>query len=196
MKKWAGLARPTNPAILYLPHKMGGLNLPLVSVQYKRLQVAKQSQLLTSSDHCVRHIAERSLQRDLTLKRGKFTPSVVVREVMIGNLDFTRKSLSNGAKVVVQEEACEERHGQLLGLERGGQMFRCASTDAAGTWGRVLMELSDEHRKFAINSAVDTLPHNANLHLWRRRSDDNCPLCGKRQTLIHVLNIMPSGSAG
>ena len=156
VKKWAGLARPANPAILYLPHKMGGLNLPLVSIQYKRLQVAKQSQLLTSSDHCVRHIAERSLQRDLTLKRAKFRPSVVVREVMIGNLDFTRKSLSNGAKVVVQEEACEERHGQLLGLERGGQMFRCASTDAAGTWGRVLMEQSDEHRKFAINSAVDT----------------------------------------
>ena len=75
---------------------------------------------------------------------------------MVGNPDFTRKSLSNGAKVVVQEEACEERHGQLPGLERGGQMFRCASTDAAGTWGRVLMEQSDEHRKFAINSAVDT----------------------------------------
>ena len=37
LKKWAGLARPANPAVLYLPHKMGGLNLPLVSVQYKRI---------------------------------------------------------------------------------------------------------------------------------------------------------------
>ena len=40
----------------------------------------------------------------------------------------------------------------------------------------------------AINSAVDTLPHNTNLHLWRKRNDDVCPLCGDRQTLIHVLN--------
>ena len=56
---------------------------------------------------------------------------------------------------------------------------------------QALMELSDEHRKFAINSAVDTLPHNANLHLWRKRNDDVCPLCGDRQTLIHVLNACP-----
>ena len=191
VKKWAGLARPANPAILYLPHKMGGLNLPLISIQYKRLQVVKQSQLLTSTDHCTRQIAERSLQRDLTLKRAKFRPSVVVRDMMVGNPNFNRKSLSKGAKLVVQEEACEERHEQLLGLKREGQMFRCTSSDAAGTWGRALMELSDEHRKFAINSAVDTLPHNANLHLWRKRNDDVCPLCGNRQTLIHVLNICP-----
>ena len=191
VKKWAGLAKPANSAILYLPHKMGGLNIPLISIQYKRLQVAKQSQLLTSSDNCVRQIAERSLQRDMTLKRSKFRPRVVVREVMIDNPDSTRTSLSNGAKMMVQEEAFDERHQQLLGLEREGQMFRCVSPNAADTWGKVLMELSDEHRKFAINSAVDTLPHNANLHLWQKRRDDTCPLCGQRQTLIHVLNACP-----
>ena len=60
----------------------------------------------------------------MTLKRAKFRPSVVVREVMVGNPDFTRKFLSNGAKVVVQEKACKERHGQQVGFERGGQMFR------------------------------------------------------------------------
>ena len=191
LKKWAGLARPANPAVLYLPHKMGGLNLPLVSVQYKRLQVVKQSQLLTSVDHCTRQIAERSLQRDLSLERAKFRPSVVVRDVMVGNPDINRKSLARGAKLMVQEEACEERHKRLLSLEREGQMFRCTSSDAAATWGQALMELSDEHRKFAINSAVDTLPHNANLRLWRKRNDDACPLCGDRQTLIHVLNACP-----
>ena len=188
LKKWAGLARPANPAVLYLPHKMGGLNLPLVSVQYKRIQVVKQSQLLTSSDHCTRQIAERSLQRDLSLERAKLKPSVVVRDVMIGNPDINRKSLARGAKLIVQEEAFEERHERLLSQEREGQMFRCTSSDAADIWGRALMDLSDEHRKFAINSAVDTLPHNANLHLWRKRNDDACPLCGDRQTLIHVLN--------
>ena len=67
-KKWAGLARSVNSAILYLPQKMGDLNLPLISVLYKRLQVARQSQLLTSPDPCVRHMAEKALQRDLTLK--------------------------------------------------------------------------------------------------------------------------------
>ena len=178
VKKWAGLARPANTAILYLPHKMGGLNLPLISIQYKRLQVVKQSQLLTSTNHCTRQMAERSLQRDLTLKRAKFQPRVVVRDMMIGNPDITRKALSREAKLIVQEETYDERHKRLLDQEREDQMFRCSSSDAAGIWGRVLMELSDEHRKSAINSAVDTLPHNANLYLWWKRSDMSAPSVG------------------
>lgn len=191
VKRWAGLARSANSAVLYLPRQMGGLNLPLISVLYKRLQVARQSQLLTSPDLCVRHMAERAMQRNLTLKRPKFRPNVVVREVMVGNPDFTRKSLSNGAKVLVVEEANEEILDRLLSLEKEGQMYRNTSSDAAKLWGSVLVHLPDEQMKFALNSAVDTLPHNANLHLWKKRGDDNCPLCGDRQTLIHVLNMCP-----
>ena len=108
--------------------------------------------------------------------------------MMIGNPDITRKALSREAKLVVQEEAYEERQKWFLDLEREGQMFRCSSSDTVGIWGRVLMELSDEYRKFTINSAVDNLPYNANLYLWQKRSYDVCPLCGNRQTLVHILN--------
>jgi hypothetical protein len=175
VKKWAGLARSANFAILYLPQKMGGLNLPLISVLYKRLQVARQSQLLTSTDPCVWHMAEKALQRDLTLKRLRFKPSVVIREVMEGNPDFTRKSLSNGAKLLVEEETYEGKRSHLLSLEREGQMFRSASPDAAELWGSTLVQFSDDPRKFALNSALDTLPHNANLHLWGRREVTTVP---------------------
>ena len=51
------------------------------------------------------------------------------------------------------------------------------------TWqarARVWMELLDEQRKFAINSAVDILPHNANLCRWQKRSVDVCPICGNQ----------------
>ena len=41
--------------------------------------------------------------------------------------------------------------------------------------------------KFALNAATDTLPHNSNLALWRGLND-RCRLCGKQQTLSHVLN--------
>ena len=70
-------------------------------------------------------------------------------------------------------------------------MFRIMSSDAAKLWGNALIHLPEEHMRFALNSAVDTLPHNANLHLWRKRGDDKCSLCGQRQTLIHVLNVCP-----
>ena len=71
-------------------------------------------------------------------------------------------------------------------------MFSIASIDAANIWERALVQLSDDHRKFALNAALDTLPHNANLHLWKKRSNSNCTLCGERQSLIHILNNCPA----
>ena len=67
-------------------------------------------------------------------------------------------------------------------------MSRCSSPEGAKIWAKALEGMKDEHLKFALNSAVDTLPHNANLYLWKKRKDSFCPLCGERQTLIHVLN--------
>ena len=42
--------------------------------------------------------------------------------------------------------------------------------------------------KFALNAAVDVLPHNVNLHLWKKRNDPSCPLCHEKQSLLHILN--------
>ena len=115
---------------------------------------------------------------------------MIVRDVMVGSPDFTRKSLLNGAKLLIEEDAHEGRYNPLLSLEKEGQMFRNTSSDAAEGWSKALMLLLDEERKFALNSALDTLPHNAN-HLLRKRRDNICPLCGDRQTLVHVLNMCP-----
>ena len=59
--------------------------------------------------------------------------------------------------------------------------------DAAVLWSEVVQSLPPECMKFVLNAAQDTLPHNANLSVWRR-DEDLCKLCGKRQTLLHVLN--------
>ena len=60
LKRWAGLAKSANTAILYLPQSMGGLNLPPPSTLHMKLQVSRQSQLLTSRDICVRYLADRN----------------------------------------------------------------------------------------------------------------------------------------
>ena len=45
-----------------------------------------------------------------------------------------------------------------------------------------------------MNVAHDTLPHNTNLSLWKKCDSlsDACRLCGRRQTLAHVLNQCPT----
>ena len=45
--------------------------------------------------------------------------------------------------------------------------------------------------KFALNAALDVLPHNNNLHRWKKRQDRSCPLCSSNQSLLHILNNCP-----
>ena len=42
--------------------------------------------------------------------------------------------------------------------------------------------------KFIIQSRTNTLPNKANTATWFHNTDDNCPLCGTRETLNHILN--------
>ena len=55
----------------------------------------------------------------------------------------------------------------------------------------VVQSLPEEQMKFSLNAALDVLPHNANLHLWKKRQDPSCPLCSNHQSLLHVLNNCP-----
>lgn len=111
VKKWAGLAKLANPSLLYLPKRSGGLGLPSLSSLYKRLQVSRQCQLLTSPDPCVRSIAERALKAEVEAKRQKFRPAMVVREEMLKDPSRNRKVLAAAAKANV---ANEEEHADPL----------------------------------------------------------------------------------
>ena len=188
LKKWSGLARSANTALLHLPGRDGGLNLPLMSSMHKQIQVSRQSRLLTSRDTCVRHMAEKALQKDLSLSRAKFKASKQVREAMSLDPNLSGKHLAKVTKTLVRDEDNDQKRSQLQQLEKQGHMSRCSPSDGAKVWAKALEGIPDEHLKFALNSAVDTLPHNANLQLWRKRDSSTCPLCGENQTLIHVLN--------
>ena len=82
----------------------------------------------------------------------------------------------------------ERKRESLQQLRKQGHMSQCSSPEGAKVWAKALEGVKDEHLKFSLNNAVDTLPHNANLYLWKKCKDSPCPLCGERQTLIRVLN--------
>ena len=189
LKKWAGLAKSANPSLLYLPTNKGGLNLPSLSTLFKRLQVSRQCQLLMSKDPTVRKIAEDGLRAELTAKRKMFRPAVVVRDIMKEDSSRGRKALAAAAKSKVQEEDEVSMLQDLQQLPKQGHMSRISSPESASVWVSVVTKLPQETMKFTLNAMVDTLPHNANLYLWKKKPTDICPLCSKgRQTLLHVLN--------
>ena len=82
LKRWGGLSKPANTAILYLPRSLGGLNLPLLSTFHQKLQVSRQCQLLTSHDGCVHSLADYSLQVELLSVRKSFKPAASARDVL------------------------------------------------------------------------------------------------------------------
>ena len=152
---------------------MGGLNLPALSSLYKRLQVSRQCQFLTSPDPCVRHIAEKQLQAEALQTRKKFKPAVVVRDAMVEDPDTSRKALLSAAKGRVNNSDNVARLDQVKSLERQGEMLRATTPDTATTWAKAIQSHPQEQMKFALNAAVDTLPHNSNLHMWKKKESNN-----------------------
>ena len=77
-----------------------------------------------------------------------------------------------------------------VSLEHQGKLFRTVNANAASVWTKTTQSLPSAQMKFALNAASDTLPHNAKLALWRKGDhlSADCKLCGKSQTLCHVLN--------
>ena len=155
LKKWSGLGRSGNVALLYLPRSLGGQNLPRLSTLHKRLQVSRQCQFLTSQDSCVRFLADCGLQREQHLTRRKFRPAEVAREALSVSPGGSRKSLVRISKVLVSEEVNSALISDLQGLQRQGQMSRRTDPICAPIWARVVQTLPDELMKFALNAAVD-----------------------------------------
>ena len=55
-------------------------------------------------------------------------------------------------------------------------------------WAKCVRPLPSSQLSFIMNATNETLPSNANLVLWKKRTCDKCPLCQRRQTILHVLN--------
>ena len=146
-----------------------------MSSLYKCLQCSRQCQLLTSSDPTVRRIAEDNLQLEIITQRKKFKPAVMVRDTMIDDPSFTRKTLRVAAKRKCREEDDTTRRDHLLSLPRQGELSRTATPASAKAWAEALVSLPPEPFKFALNASHDTLPHNSNLCLWKKKSTPFCP---------------------
>jgi hypothetical protein len=91
---------------------------------------------------------------------------------------------------MVENNLQNERLKHSLSLEVQGELFKIVHQDAAAVWAKTTPNLPSAQMKFALNAASDTLPHNANLSLWRKSDNLSvaCKLCGDRQTLCHILN--------
>ena len=64
LKKWSGLARPANTALLYLPKVDGGLGLPALSLLYQKLRISQAALLMSSRDRLIQQVVRKELERE------------------------------------------------------------------------------------------------------------------------------------
>ena len=116
LKRWSGLTKSANPNIFYIPRSEGGLQLPSISTLYKKLQVSKHCQLLTSKDATVRHLAEKNLETEIKSIRKIFKPSIEVQQTMVEDLSQSRKALLKAVKNRVAYSDASRLKSELLAL--------------------------------------------------------------------------------
>ena len=192
LKKWSGLSRSANTAILFLSSKKGGLALPSLVGLYKKQQSSRMVQLFTSRDIGVRHTAQQRLQEESGRQRMNFRPAVVVNEIISQGNSQSRHALTGAVKTLLAEEDAEMRLDQLCSLPVQGDMARRWEGCAAELWMRAVQGLPPEAMKFALNVSLDSLLTNSNLHTWGKKSRDTCALCSLyRQSLPHIQNNSP-----
>ena len=189
LKKWAGLARSSNTNILFLPTNRGGLALPSLVSLYKKAQSIRMVQLLTSRDPGVRRVAEIHLEEERRGQRCRFRPAELVEEVLPAVQSGSRQAITKAVKSILAGDEVDKRLHDLSQLPQQGEMVRLWDEASPATWVKAVQGLPPEPLKFALNATLNTLPTNANLHTWGKKTKDTCYLCKEhRQTLAHVLN--------
>ena len=192
LKRWSGLARSADPSCLYLPKNEGGLQLPSLTLLYKKLRASQASLLLASRDRITQHVTTRLIQHEENHHRASFKPMLLVRDVMADDPSMSRKGLVQKAKGLLAVEDADTRLKHVTSLPHQGQLLCSFLNSSAEIWSAAVGNLSSAALKFILNAATDTLPHNSNLSLWGRSPASSCcKLCGQVQTLLHVLNHCP-----
>ena len=123
LKKWSGLARSADPSCLYLPKAEGGLQLPPLSLLYKKLKVSQAGLMLTSRDRITQHITSKSIQSEEDQHRVVFKPMVLVRDVWADDPGMSRRGLAQRSKGLLATEDADKWLDHTRSLPRQGQLL-------------------------------------------------------------------------
>ena len=189
LKKWLKMPRCANPSPLYLSSSSGGLALPSITTMHKSLQATKLAALSRSQDPIVRELASRHLTRH----QHHHGPAQTVLDVISHHTVPSKSQTKAAVKKKIDSSDDAARFDNISNLEVQGSFWRqgCVGRSSLDYWSKAVWSFPSHIMSFALNTAHDTLPHNSNLVRWKRNVSPLCRLCGKLQTLRHVLNACP-----
>ena len=202
LKRWSGLPRGGNTAILHLgSSNRAGLHVKQLSTFWKQMQVVRMDILKHSADPRCRRIYDRSLASQSQWSR-KYPPAVehacasTVVEAnapeLVGQPTSAKSQPDRRKRIlnIISEIDTESQLAKLKQLAVQGRWLEW--TDAMHSdlsWRRLIHGLDDGELRFNLRVITNTLPTPDNLRRWGQTEvDPACPLCGKQANLRHILS--------
>ena len=197
LKKWTGVARSGTNIIL---HSSKALNIPTIQELYRECHALSHSSARIQGDTAVNAMLDSKIAREGEWTRK--TSTVCDSESLLLNAESkTPIGLSPNSKLSwlkgkvkqqIKEDGERKRaeHAKKL-ISQGHLLALLEEMKMDATWQSYLHALPKGTMKFILNSSINTLPTKANLKLWGKSKSDKCTLCGRIQTLNHVLSSCP-----
>ena len=136
----------------------------------------------------VKRLAEEKLKWFARNKSLKFNAFDYLQKGTIVSTSSQPKTILEMAKRLSRSVDIKAREFHARSLISQGSTLCLQGVNSYAIWSQTVLSLSDRVLSFSLNSIQDTLPHKANLKRWRISDNSDCPLCGKYQTVQHVLN--------
>ena len=117
----------------------------------------------------------------------------IARVVLQCDPGANKQTLLRRVKAAIMEKETTKLLEHVKSRKHQGQLLHVTEEEAARIWSSAVFQFPPQVLRFSMNAAQDTLPHNANLSVWRKSDSltDASRLCGRRQTLAHIQS-MPS----
>lgn len=205
-RKWLGVPPSLTSVALY--GKNTKLRLPFKSLveEYKAGKARLLCMLQDSPDEFVR-------STEPTLKTGRkwnvkkkveASKEALKLKEIIGHTQSNRAGLGLTSRKLYSKAHAKERRNMIIdeirGEEEQGRLQKAVQQSQQGQWTswenalqrslswNDIWHMAPLRISFIIRAVYDVLPTNSNMFKWNMAEDPNCALCGKRQTLEHVLS--------
>ena len=196
LKKWTGLPKSGTNIIL---HSKTTLDIPTIQDLYRECHATTHSSTRLQGDTTVNTMLDHKLarEREWTKKTSTVCDSEALflkaRSTTLGlGSPNPLQSIKSNIKQCVKEDSERDRAEHARKLISQGHLIRLLQEmNIDATWQSYIHALPKGTMKFILNSAINTLPTKANLKLWGKSKSDKCVLCGRIQTLNHVLSSCP-----
>jgi hypothetical protein len=174
MKRWLNWHQGANTRDLFLPINKLGIRFSLPSDVYNACQLVKRFILKCSKNQEIKNLyrleVKKYVEEERLLESG---------DRNIGN-KLMRKETVNG--IVNNMEGLQEQNTILK------EVRNLCTGKVINQWHEITEEMTSNIFKFARKALIFSLPTNTNLKRWKKTITDDCLLCNRKQTQLHVLN--------